>query len=256
MKFLSGFKKIGDYPRELFSQRPSGWHGKIYYLKIIFSPLEIWTSEIEVQIFLINPCLVFLFYDKLVWLLCTFIYTLSRKAKADLTFWEKMSTNRGIKNGGILLLAPILALGLFFLAQNFSGMTASVLDLSELKTIKEQQRDLAYKTESQLFELFWTESLRGTVLNVELLYNPDKVQVLLNEATGAEFRVLHQESGVVQLALSPEQIRSVEEGWFQMPFSGEAHQLLLWSASQLISWTAQPLRVGNLNHYDQHSFLP
>lgn len=65
-----------------------------------------------------------------------------------------MQVMRGVKNFFIVLLAPILAVGLFFLMQDFSGMTASVLDFSELRAIKEQQRDLAYKTENHLFELF------------------------------------------------------------------------------------------------------
>ncbi len=65
-----------------------------------------------------------------------------------------MQTILGVKNFFILLLAPVLALGLFFLMQDFSGKTASVLDFSELETIKAQQRDLAYKTENQTFELF------------------------------------------------------------------------------------------------------
>lgn len=163
---------------------------------------------------------------------------------------------RGVKNFFILLLAPVLALGLFFLMQDFSGMTASVLDFSELETIKAQQRDLAYKTENQTFELFWTESLRGTELNFELLYNPEKVQIFLDLATGADFRLLDQKPGMLKFALSPEQDRTLEEGWFQVPFSGEENQLLLWEASKSLPWGAQPLRVGNLNPSDQHSFLP
>ena len=191
-----------------------------------------------------------------IWLLGTFIYTPCYKAKADLIFWVSMQTTRGVKNFFILLLAPVLALGLFLIMQDLWGMTASVLDFSELKRIKEQERDLAYKTENQLFELFWTESLYGTELNFELLYNPEKIQLSTDLATGAAFRVLAETPGQIQFVLLAEKSRSVQEGWFQIPFSGEENQLLLWEAAKLTPWGLQPLRVGSLNQHDQHSFLP
>jgi hypothetical protein len=61
---------------------------------------------------------------------------------------------RILKNIIILIVAPILAVLLFYLTQNFSWMTASVLDITEINTIKQNNWDLAYKTENQVFEVF------------------------------------------------------------------------------------------------------
>ena len=47
-----------------------------------------------------------------------------------------MQAKNGFKNLIILLMAPILALGLFYLTHDLSGLTASVLDILELKAIE------------------------------------------------------------------------------------------------------------------------
>ena len=61
----------------------------------------------------------------------------------------KKKPPRIVINVLILLLAPFLAWALFYLTQ-YAGthLTASVLDLNELQAIKDQGRDVAYKTSS------------------------------------------------------------------------------------------------------------
>ena len=43
---------------------------------------------------------------------------------------------------------------------DFSGLTASVLDIGEVQKVKDEWRDLAYKTENQTFEIFWSEKIK------------------------------------------------------------------------------------------------
>jgi hypothetical protein len=65
------------------------------------------------------------------------------------------------KNIGILLLSPFVAFGIFRVSQqDWSKLTASVLDISEIETIEKQGRDVAYKVHDQLFELFGSKQLQ------------------------------------------------------------------------------------------------
>jgi hypothetical protein len=63
----------------------------------------------------------------------------SSEARAVLIFFYIMQRSSLIKNLFILLLAPILAFGLFFLTRDLSGLTASVLDIAERQKIEEKQ---------------------------------------------------------------------------------------------------------------------
>ena len=52
------------------------------------------------------------------------------------------------KNIGIVFIAMIAALAIFYIVKNPDFFTASVLSLQEITTIKEKGWDIAYKTDS------------------------------------------------------------------------------------------------------------
>ncbi len=169
-----------------------------------------------------------------------------------------MKLTFAIKNFFIFALAPILALGLFFLTRDLSELTASVLDISELQKIEDNKRWVAYKTDNQLFELFGSDQAKkGENLVFELIYNPQKISLLIEQNSGLNFTILENTTGNFKVQLHSLGILKIDENWFQIPFSGEKNQLILAEASLLTRGkTSIPLSIGNLNPEEEHSFLP
>lgn len=162
-----------------------------------------------------------------------------------------------LKNIVILVLAPLLALGIFFLTRDMQGLTASVLDISEIKKIQTENWDAAYKRENQIFELFGSESLKKwEILTFELIYNPEKISLSVSQSSGFSFQILEEGTGSLKVQISDLMSRNINEGWFQVPFSGEKSQLLLAETNLQIGDKKIPLRVGSLDYDDEHSILP
>ena len=182
----------------------------------------------------------------------------SPEARAVLIFFYIMQRSSLIKNLFILLLAPILAFGLFFLTRDLSGLTASVLDIAERQKIKEKQWWVAYKTDDQVFELFGSEQLKKWEnLVFELVYNPKKVVFSIDQSSGFDFTLLEGNTGSLKIQLNNVNSLKLDEGLFLLPFSWEKDQVvlaeaLLWSLGK----TAIPLSIWNLNAEGEHSLLP
>ena len=162
------------------------------------------------------------------------------------------------KNIGILLLSPFVAFGIFRVSQqDWSRLTASVLDISEIETIEKQGRDVAYKVHDQLFELFGSKQLQwGDALVFELVYNPEKLSLVLPESSGATFSILEDGSGVFRAKLENLSHYMLNSDWIQIPFSWEEDQLVLSEAMLYRGEKSVSLKIGNLSSSTEHSLLP
>ncbi len=73
----------------------------------------------------------------------------------------------------IILFAFIFALWIYFFVNN-SNMLASVLSINDYNTIKENQRDIAYKNTENVFEIFVSDSINNIeTLEISLLSNTE-----------------------------------------------------------------------------------
>lgn len=168
-----------------------------------------------------------------------------------------MKSSQHLKTLLILIVAPCLALSLFWLTRDWTDLTASVLDLQELQTIAEHHRGVAYKTENQHFELFGSaQSQHAERLSFEILYHPEKVAFKLDQASGFNLLSLTQDEGRLLGMLGKTSDLPLEEGWFQLPFSGDAEQIVLGEVSLFDGKGAKELSVGNLNAAHDHTLLP
>lgn len=157
-----------------------------------------------------------------------------------------------IKNSGILILAFILAWGLFSLTRDDLVLTASVLDIAEQEYIKSQQRDVAYKIHNQTFELFGTSSAQqGESLIFTVLYNPDTVQPQIPQEDNFQAQSLG--SWEFQITLGELSRFDSENGWFELPFTGAERDILLGEAKLSKNNQLLPLRVGNLTSMSGHA---
>ena len=111
-------------------------------------------------------------------------------------------------------------------------MTASVLDIAELSQIKNSGRDLAYKAEDGVFEIFGSEKLPTEwSLQIQLQYN----------------------TGLVNLVLSGYGKNALDHNIFQLQFDGDEGQILIADAYLLNTKGEQlALSVGNLSEHHHH----
>lgn len=160
-----------------------------------------------------------------------------------------MTRKGAIKNLTILLIAPLLAGVLFYTTRDMSEWTASVLDVLELEHIEQEGWGAAYKTHSHTIEIFGSkEAQKADTLLLELLYNAD--QLILDMSHLPSYAQLqHQHKGSVQLLLQGLDQLKLEEWWIELPFSGEAKDILLAKAIARSSWAAKALKVWNLNTF-------
>ena len=137
---------------------------------------------------------------------------------------------------------------------DFSGLTASVLDIGEVQKVKDEWRDLAYKTENQTFEIFWSEKIKTAEnVSVEVLYNPAKVSLDIDNASWENYEILNQDDGILRILLRNLWLRNHEEGRFEVPFSWDNSQILLWDSWKTEKKETISLSIGNLNKIDEHS---
>lgn len=161
---------------------------------------------------------------------------------------------KSLKNLIILLIAPGLALVLFYATRDLSALSASVLDIMEIEKIQKSWRGLAYKITNQNFEVFWSELAKTMdTVHFVLLYNPDKIT--FSEGLSWMNSQL-VEDWVLSFELKEVWSHSLEKDWFQLSFSGDAKDLIMWEARGIKKGKEIPLAVGNLNILQEHATLP
>ena len=152
-----------------------------------------------------------------------------------------MKNSRIIKNIIILIIAPFIAWGLLFLMNNFSWLTASVLDIWEVQKVKDEWWDLAYKTEWWIFEIFWSEKVQASDnIVVKVLYNPDKIVL---------------DSWL--LSWINHEIISDNTWNLEVSYTWDGTQILLGDSRKVNQkWEKELLSIWNLNNSEEHSILP
>ena len=140
---------------------------------------------------------------------------------------------------------------------DFSWLTASVLDIWEIQKVKDEWRDLAYKTENQTLEIFWSEKVKtAEKLEIEILYNPEKIQLFTENASWVNYEILNEEDGVLEVSLTEISDRDYKEWWFEVPYSWDEYQILVWDSRKTERDERVSLSMGNLNAIEEHSILP
>lgn len=165
-----------------------------------------------------------------------------------LFYFDRGMLKRSLKNLIILLLAPVGWLLLFYLSRDFSGFSASVLDIVEMQRIQNNGRALAYKTTDQLFEIFPGAKLEGAdAVEVQIVYDPQKLSYFPESFSGNLQERKEKESWLLQVNISLPATFEKSLPIFVLSFSGSQEKILLWEAKASFWGQEQSLAVGNLN---------
>lgn len=158
-----------------------------------------------------------------------------------------------LKNCGIIVVWGLLGRGLFQLAQQWGLMTASVLDITEISQIKDSGRDIAYKAEDQIFELFWSEKLPTQwKLKLQLQYNPEKIS-LKSDSLSGYLESWTTNTGTMDIVLANYKNNPLNQHLFEIHFEGEEGQVVVAEAHFLDSNGVKHwLSIGNLWEHHHH----
>jgi hypothetical protein len=169
-----------------------------------------------------------------------------------------MKNSRIIKNIIILIIAPFIAWGLLFLMNNFSWLTASVLDIWEVQKVKDEWWDLAYKTEWLIFEIFWSEKVQASDnIVVKVLYNPDKIVLDSWLLSWINHEIISDNTWTLEVSLNKLKDRDYKEWWLEIPYTWDETQILLGDSRKVNQkWEKELLSIWNLNNSEEHSILP
>lgn len=154
------------------------------------------------------------------------------------------------KNIFILITWVFFAIALFFLTKNPDLMMGSIMTLQEKMQIEDNWRDLAYKTDKNILDVFLADQWNKTIKKVTLyvLYDNDSITIDYTKFTHQWQSLLNNSDGELIIELVPEKNFDYTQSILELPFSGETDKILVSEASfTLVNYDQEPLAIWLLN---------
>ena len=125
---------------------------------------------------------------------------------------------------------------------------SSVLNLQEIQEIQTKQRDIAYKTENKLLDIFLplTGSQNGK-LDLTIAYDPDLSLAVSKATSQTAYTITKQESGLLMLDFPEISWINPHESLIYMSFSWSTDHILIQEAVLTNQWTSRWLAIGKLS---------
>ncbi len=125
---------------------------------------------------------------------------------------------------------------------------SSVLNLQEIQEIQTKQRDIAYKTENKLLDIFLplTGSQNGK-LDLTIAYDPDLIVDISKATSQTPYTITKQESGLLILDFPEIFGVNPHESLLYVPFSWTTNHILIEEALLTDKWTSRWLAIGQLS---------
>lgn len=154
----------------------------------------------------------------------------------------------------IFLIAIPIAVLLFFVVQNPEFLSGSVISLQEQQAMKDNNRDLWYKNEKNVLDVFLDERVNDLdYLTLSIIYDPDSVSFdLENFDSQTEYKILSNEEWnlLVQFSNFAGNSFDHKNSLFMLNFDGKEPNILVSQATAyLFSGTNKLLSIGSLNPY-------
>lgn len=155
-----------------------------------------------------------------------------------------------IKNIFISVIGVFLALALFFLTKNPDLMMGSIMTLQEKIQIKDNGRDMAYKTDKNILDIFVADQGNKTIKKVTLyvLYDTENITIDFTKFTHQWQSLLNNNDGELIIELVPNGMFDYTQSILELPFSWEIDKILVSEASfTLVDYDEEPLAIWLLN---------
>ena len=156
----------------------------------------------------------------------------------------------------ILLVAIPIAIWLFLLSENKKLFSASVISLKEQEAMKENNRDLWYKNDWNILDIYLDEKVGNLdYLTLSIVYDPENISFSVDDIdTQIDYKILSNESGnlLIQFNNFSNKNFDYKNSLFMLKFIWDNPSILVSQATAfLFTWTDRPLAVWSLNQYKQ-----
>jgi len=156
----------------------------------------------------------------------------------------------------IFLIAIPIAILLFFVVQNPEFLSGSVISLQEQQAMKDNNRDLWYKNEWNVLDVFLDERVSDLdYLTLSIIYDPDSISFDLEKFDSqTEYKILSNEEWSLLIQFSNFAGNSFDHknSLFMLNFDWKEPNILVSEATAyLFSWTNKLLSIGSLNKYKE-----
>lgn len=157
----------------------------------------------------------------------------------------------------ILIWAFIIALAVFYVSNNPSLFQASVLSLQEIQIIQNKWRDIAYKNQPNLLDIFlssWVVS--PSELDFSLSFDPETQIQIQNLSWQGEISIKNIWIGFAEFHITNlkniDYTQSVLLVSFQWENSSNNYLIIEKATAKLPDWTSKELSVWNLGEKSSH----
>lgn len=155
-----------------------------------------------------------------------------------------------MKNIFILVTGIFFALALFFLTKNPDLMMWSIMTLQEKIQIEDNGRDIAYKTEKNILDVFISDQGNKTIkkLTLYVLYDDQNITIDFTELTHQWQSLLNNNNWELIIELVPDNMFDYTQSVLELPFNWDIDKILLSEASfTLVDYDEEPLAIWLLN---------
>jgi len=152
---------------------------------------------------------------------------------------------------GIFLFAGIFSLAIIFLVKHPDLLQASVLNATEISLIKNNQRDIAYKQNENLLDIFFSNSVSKFPITIVLNHSNEVLFDMQNISWQCPFTIFdsNQETTVISIdCLTFDYNQSI----LLIPFNWKTQDVLVEEA-YYINWNKKNLSIGNISIQTEHS---
>lgn len=155
------------------------------------------------------------------------------------------------------MIALPVAVALFFVFENFNFLSASVISLQDEETMNQNNRDLWYKNEWNLLDVYLDKNFDNLdYLTLSIVYDPDNVSFDTKDiSTQVEYKIISDQEGnlLVQFNGFSNNDFNYKNSLFMLKFTWEDSRILVSQATAfLFSWTNKLLSIWSLNKNKQN----
>ena len=150
----------------------------------------------------------------------------------------------------IFLVAVLFSATLFYFMENPAFFSASILSLQDAQTMIKNHRDLAYKNEKNILDVYISDSIKEiNELFVSIIYDHQNVQINLEKIKPqTDYEINSQTDWLLILKFKNFTWKfDYGQSLFELPFSGKEPSILLSESSvSLLNWEIKKLTIWSL----------
>lgn len=151
----------------------------------------------------------------------------------------------------IFLISIITAFAFFYMNNNYNWFQASVLGLADRETIENNKRDIGYKNEKNVVDVFVSSDIKDQIqrMTLSIIYDSEEIELEIDKAEAqTKYEILTNTEGSLILVLTDFTNIDTDKSLYILPFKWDNPNILISEWSLLLSdGQKRSLAIGSLN---------